>query len=58
MSTTVHREEADTRTRRAEQARLAAEEQAERARKEQAAAEGHRRQAQEVDPDVEERSTE
>jgi LPXTG-motif cell wall-anchored protein len=46
------RQTADTRERKAEQARLAAEEQAERARKEQAAADEHRRQAAEVDPDV------
>jgi hypothetical protein len=44
----------DTSGRKAEQARLAAEEQADRARKEQTAAEEHRQQAQEIDPDVEE----
>ena len=46
------RQEADTRQRKAEQARLAADEQAERARKEQAAAEETRQQAAEIDPDV------
>ena len=46
------RQEADTRARKAEQARLQAEEQADRARKEQEAAEERRRQAAEVDPDI------
>ena len=49
-----HREQADTRDRKAQQARLTAEEQEDRARKEQTAAEEHRQQAQEIDPDVEE----
>ena len=49
-----HREQADTSGRKSEQAPLAAEEQADRARKEQTAAEEHRQQAQEIDPDVEE----
>ena len=43
---------ADTKAREAEQARLAAEEQAERARARQVEAEELRRQADDVDPDV------
>lgn len=53
-----HREEAEATARHAEQARLEAEEQAERARREQDAAEALRRQADEVDPDVDVEETE
>ena len=47
-----HREDADATARRAEQARLEAEEKADRARKQQEAADDLRRRADEVDPDV------
>ena len=47
-----HREDADATARRAEQARLEAQEQADRARKQQEAADDLRRRADEVDPDV------
>ena len=46
------REEAQTRTRRAQQAELAAVEHAKRAKEEREAAEHHLARAQEVDPDV------
>ena len=47
------RQRADSNARKAEQARLAADEQAERARRAQEAAAERRRQADELDPDVE-----
>jgi uncharacterized protein HemX len=47
-----HREEASSKARRAEQARLQAEEQAERAERERAEAEQLERKAAEIDPDV------
>jgi hypothetical protein len=46
------REEAETRSRRAQQAELAAEEHSQRAKEEREAAEHHMARAQEVDPDV------
>ena len=52
MEAREHREEADATARRAEQARLEAQEQADRARKQQEAADDLRRRADEVDPDV------
>lgn len=47
-----HREDAEVTARRAEQARLEAEEQADRARLQQEAADDLRRRADEIDPDV------
>jgi FtsZ-interacting cell division protein ZipA len=52
------REEAQTRSRRAQQAELAAEEHAERAKREREAADEHAARAREVDPDIDDRDEE